>query len=64
MSDEIDMMTCPGCGAIEPDHDGMGMIAHTRPAYANGCGYCTHPALRGDECEICHATPYLDERPS
>ncbi len=49
MSDNeaIDMITCPRCGALEPDFDGFGMLAHVKPAYTMGCGYCTHPSRDG-----------------
>lgn len=51
-------MTCPQCGAEEPDFDGLGMLAHVAPGFPNGCGYCTHPALDRNEhgvwvCGIC-----------
>lgn len=48
-----DTMTCPRCSAVHPDFDGFGMVAHTKPAYADGCGYCTHPMRTGDVCTIC-----------
>jgi hypothetical protein len=46
-------MTCPRCGAEHPDFDGFGFVAHTKPAYADGCGWCSHPMYTGDVCEIC-----------
>lgn len=57
-ADQQPTMTCPRCGAEEPDHDGFGMVAHTKPAYPNGCGYCSHPSRDGDgqggwRCGIC-----------
>jgi len=33
-------MTCPRCGAEHPDFDGFGMLAHVKPAFPDGCGYC------------------------
>ncbi len=46
MSDGI-MMACPRCGAEHEDLDGFGFIAHTQPAYADGCGWCSHPSRDG-----------------
>jgi len=57
MSGEQPMMKCPRCGLSEPDYDGFGMLAHTKPAYENGCGYCLHPALDAGACDICGASP-------
>jgi hypothetical protein len=37
-------MRCPQCGAEHPDYDGVGFVAHVKPAYEDGCGYCRHPA--------------------
>jgi hypothetical protein len=56
--DGIPTMMCPQCKREEPDFDGFGMLAHTKPAYPNGCGYCTHPSRNGDGkgnwvCGIC-----------
>lgn len=55
MTDDEDMptMTCPQCKREEPDFDGFGMLAHTKPAYEHGCGYCTHPSCDGGVCGIC-----------
>ena len=58
--DELPTMTCPQCGAEVPDHDGFGMLAHTRPAYPDGCGYCSHPSRDATpdgsmRCGICGA---------
>lgn len=55
---EMPTMTCPRCGAEHPDFDGFGFVAHTRPAYSDGCGWCSHPSrdrnARGLwECGIC-----------
>jgi hypothetical protein len=57
-SDEQPMMRCPRCGAEHPDFDGFGFVAHTKPAFADGCGYCSHPARLAatdgtSVCEIC-----------
>jgi hypothetical protein len=59
--DDLPTMTCPKCGAEEPDFDGFGMLSHTKPAYPNGCGYCTCPSRDGDGkgnwvCGSCGAT--------
>lgn len=51
--DEQPMMTCPQCGAELEDFDGFGVLAHTQPAYDDGCGYCTHPSRDGGVCGIC-----------
>ncbi len=47
---------CPKCKKLLPDYDGP-VIAHfgNHEGYPDGCGYCTHPALNGDECDICGA---------
>lgn len=52
------VMICPRCRAEHPDFDGLGFVAHTKPAYADGCGWCSHPTRKGREdgawiCEIC-----------
>jgi hypothetical protein len=47
------MAACPSCGVHEPDYDGFGILAHLKPAYLNGCGYCSHPARKDDVCELC-----------
>lgn len=49
---------CPKCGAWVEDHDGFGVLAHIKPAYADGCGHCSHPSRDGDGhggwiCGIC-----------
>jgi len=46
-------MQCPSCGAWEDDFDGFGMLAHTKPAYEDGCGYCSHPGSTDGICDIC-----------
>lgn len=60
MSNEFEQPTmfCPKCGAEHPDFDGFGFIAHTKPAYPDGCGYCKHPSRDGTpdghwKCGIC-----------
>ena len=53
MIDDMPTMTCPRCKAELPDFDGFGVLAHTKPAYADGCGYCSHPSRDGDVCGIC-----------
>ena len=43
---------CPSCGEWEDDFDGF-MVAHTKPAYKNGCGWCGHAARSNTVCEYC-----------
>jgi rubrerythrin len=50
-------MQCPKCGAILPDFDGFGFLAHTKPEYPDGCGYCTHPSRDDGVCNICGDAP-------
>lgn len=55
---DMPTMNCPRCGAEHPDFDGFGFIAHTKPAYADGCGWCSHPSRDGTpeggwKCGIC-----------
>mgnify|MGYP001562312316 CR=1 FL=1 len=51
---------CPRCKAWLPDYDGFGVLAHTKPAYPDGCGYCKHPAVdrtaAGWVCGFCGQT--------
>jgi hypothetical protein len=59
-------MRCPGCGAVHQDFDGLGFIAHTRPVYADGCGWCSHPVQTniwqlGSRCTLCGHVERLDE---
>jgi hypothetical protein len=42
--DDMPMMMCHKCGAEHPDFDGFGFLAHTKPAYPDGCGWCSHPS--------------------
>ena len=55
--DQQPTMTCPRCGAELPDFDGFGVVAHTKPAYPDGCGFCSHPtrdaAPDGWKCGVC-----------
>ena len=59
MSDfEDPTMNCPRCGAEHPDLDGLGFVAHVKPGYEDGCGWCSHPSRDGDGkgnmvCGIC-----------
>jgi hypothetical protein len=46
-------MTCPQCGAEMPDPDGFGVLAHIKPAYPDGCGYCSHPSRDDGVCGLC-----------
>lgn len=51
-------MNCPQCGAEHPDFDGLGFVAHVKPGYEDGCGWCSHPSRDGDGkgnmvCGIC-----------
>ena len=46
-------MTCPRCHAELPDFDGFGCLAHTKPAYPDGCGYCSHPSRDDGVCGLC-----------
>ncbi len=55
--DAMPEMQCPQCKEWLPDFDGFGALAHTKPAYADGCGYCSHPALADGVCEICGVRP-------
>lgn len=47
---------CPHCGREEYDFDGVGILAHTYPAYLNGCGWCSHPSRDDGVCGICAST--------
>jgi hypothetical protein len=50
---DVPLTNCPRCGREEPDFDGFGILAHTKPAYINGCGYCAHPSRDNGVCGIC-----------
>lgn len=39
--------TCPKCGHLEDDHDGFGVL------YCEYCGYCTHPSITDETCDLC-----------
>jgi len=52
------MMRCPQCHAEHVDHDGFGFVAHVKPGFADGCGWCSHPSRDGNAdgtwiCGIC-----------
>ena len=53
VSDETPTVSCPRCGATHEDYDGAGFVAHTRPEYIDGCGYCSHPMFTAGVCTIC-----------
>ena len=53
MTDDMPTMLCPQCGAEHPDFDGFGFIAHTKPAYEDACGWCSHPMRPGGRCTLC-----------
>lgn len=46
--DDYPIVTCPKCGVTSSDFDGFGLQFCAR------CGYCAHPALTGDTCDLCH----------
>jgi hypothetical protein len=50
--DEQEYISCPACGREELDFDGF-ILAHTKPAYENGCGWCSHPSRDDGVCGIC-----------
>ena len=50
---DVPQSQCPQCGRWEPDLDGFGILAHVKPAYPAGCGYCEHPSIDGGVCGIC-----------
>lgn len=50
LPDGINIIACPQCGAEQEDHDGFGVV------YCEACGYCTHPSLTGNICDLCQAT--------
>jgi len=50
---EVPKSQCPKCGKWELDYDGFGILAHVKPEYPNGCGYCSHPSTLDGKCGIC-----------
>lgn len=58
--DEVPDAQCPKCGASVPDFDGFGVLAHIKPAYPDGCGYCSHPAIDDGVCGICSRAGLAD----
>lgn len=52
---DMPRMQCPKCGLWEDDFDGVGILAHTRPAFPNGCGWCSHPSITDGVCGLCEA---------
>lgn len=50
--DEQPTIACPACGREEPDFDGF-LLAHVKPAYEHGCGWCSHPSVDDGVCGIC-----------
>lgn len=68
--DGMPLVQCPRCGAIHPDFDGFGFVAHVGPSFPDSCGYCTHPARNGRDdgamvCRICgDVEPAASEVPS
>ncbi len=45
--------TCPQCKAEVEDFDGFGVLAHLKPFYGDGCGYCSHPSRDDGVCGLC-----------
>lgn len=41
------IVNCPKCGKEQIDQDGFGCL------YCHHCGYCTHPSIDGEECNLC-----------
>lgn len=41
------LLACPACGVETPDFDGFGVL------FCDRCGYCRHPAITGDRCDLC-----------
>jgi len=52
-NDDQPTMTCPRCKAELPDYDGVGVLAHIKPVYADGCGYCRHASRDDGVCNYC-----------
>lgn len=66
IDETLPLMRCPRCHAAHPDYDGFGFIAHTKPAYPDGCGWCSHPSRDGDGkggmvCGICGDVESADD---
>jgi hypothetical protein len=40
------LVECPSCHKTQVDMDGFGVLHCS-------CGYCTHPAIADDVCEVC-----------
>lgn len=55
-TDEMPKTQCPQCLAWVEDFDGFGVLAHLPRDHADGCGYCSHPAIDDDVCGVCEAT--------
>ena len=45
----VPLMQCPQCKEWMEDRDGFGVLAHEK------CGYCSHPSITGEECDVCGA---------
>ena len=53
VNDDMPESQCPKCGVWETDYDGFGVMAHIKPVYPRGCGYCSHPSTLDGYCGIC-----------
>lgn len=58
LEEEVPKSQCPQCKAWVKDPDGFGVLAHLKPAHADGCGYCSHPTRTSDtegawDCGLC-----------
>lgn len=51
ISEEVLIIHCPKCHAVQEDHDGLGVL------YCEACGYCTHASASGEPmtCDFCGA---------
>jgi ribosomal protein L37AE/L43A len=56
--EDLPIVRCPSCGTTSTDLDGFGLQFCAR------CGYCKHPSLTGETCDLCHrrGTPQ-EEKP-